>query len=160
MVSCFCGRSSTLSVAWDESVWHKASSSNITSDGSSKDSRLRWNRIGWSDSCQIWGKLLSRLRYVTTTIDISGIERSSRLKMLWYMTRSQMLKKVESNGWPIFKVVLECQKGCSEPFYIYIYGIQRDFMPKVWWENNFGSNSLRESSASCAGLLNFVDKLH
>ena len=88
MVSCFCGRSSTLSVAWDESVWHKASSSNITSDGSSKDSRLRWNRIGWSDSCQIWGKLLSRLRCVTTTIDISGIERSSRLKMLWYMTRS------------------------------------------------------------------------
>ena len=88
MVSCFCGRSSTLSVAWDESVWHRASSSNITSDASSKDSRLRWNRIGWSDSCQIWGKLLSRLRCVTTTIDISGIERSSRLKMLWYMTRS------------------------------------------------------------------------
>ena len=88
MVSCFCGRSSTLSVAWDESVWHRASSSNITSDASSKDSRLRWNRIGWSDSCQIWGKLLTRLRCVTTTIDISGIERSSRLKMLWYMTRS------------------------------------------------------------------------
>ena len=103
MVSCFCGRSSTLSVAWDESVWHKASSSNITSDGSSKDSRLRWNRIGWSDSCQIWGKFLSRLRCVTTTIDISGIERSSRLKMLWYMTRSQILKKAESNGGPFSK---------------------------------------------------------
>ena len=47
------------------------------------------------------------------------------------MTHSQMLGKVESGGGPIFKVVLECQKRCSEPFYIYIYGIQRDFMQKI-----------------------------
>ena len=45
-------------------------------------------------------------------------------------SHSQMLGKVESGGGPIFKVVLECQKRCSEPFLIYIYGIQCDFMPK------------------------------
>ena len=58
----------------------------------------------------------SGLRCVTTTIDICGIERCSRLKMLWYMTSSQMLKKVESTGGPIFKVVLECQKGVLNLF--------------------------------------------
>ena len=42
----------------------------------------------------------------------------------------QMFQKVEYGREPIFKVVLECQKRCSEPFLIYIYGIQCDFMPK------------------------------
>ena len=46
------------------------------------------------------------------------------------MTHSQMLGKIEYGGGPIFKVVLECLKKCSEPFLIYIYGIQCDFMPK------------------------------
>ena len=46
------------------------------------------------------------------------------------MTHSQMLGKIESGGGPIFKVVLECLKMCSEPFPIYIYGIQCDFMAK------------------------------
>ena len=32
------------------------------------------------------------------------------------MRQLQMFQKVEYGGGPIFKVVLECQKRCSEPF--------------------------------------------
>ena len=40
-------------------------------------------------------------------------------------------------GWgPTFKVVLECLKRISEPFLIYIYGIQCDFMPKSCWKHS------------------------
>ena len=39
-------------------------------------------------------------------------------------TNSQMLRRVYCNWGPIFKVVLECWKGCSKPFLIYIYGKQ------------------------------------
>ena len=51
---------------------------------------------------------------------------------LTYETLRQlhMFQKVEYGGGLIFKVVLECYKRCSEPFLIYIYGIQCDFMPK------------------------------
>ena len=58
---------------------------------------------------------------------------------LWkklHTSHSQMLGKVESGGGPIFKVVLECLKRCSEPFLIYIYGIQCDFMPKSCWKHS------------------------
>ena len=48
-----------------------------------------------------------------------------------YMTHSQMFQKVESGWGPIFKVVLECLKRSTEPFHIYIYGIQFDFCQKV-----------------------------
>ena len=47
------------------------------------------------------------------------------------MSHCQMLGKVESGGGPIFKVVLECQKRCSEHFLIYIYGIQEISCRKV-----------------------------
>ena len=46
------------------------------------------------------------------------------------MTHSQMFQKVEYGWGQIFKVALECLKRSSEPFLIYIYGIQCDFMPK------------------------------
>ena len=52
------------------------------------------------------------------------------------MTHSQMLGKFEYTRGPIFKVVLECLKRCSEPFLIYIYGIQCDFMPKSCWKHS------------------------
>ena len=38
-----------------------------------------------------------------------------------------MFQKVEYGGGPTFKVFLECYKRCSEPFLIYIYGIQSGF---------------------------------
>ena len=44
------------------------------------------------------------------------------------MRQFQMFQKIEYGGGPIFKVVLECKKRYSEPFLIYIYGIQCDFM--------------------------------
>ena len=53
------------------------------------------------------------------------------LKIAKYMTNSQMFWELECNGGPIFKVVLECRKRCSEPFLsISVYGIQCDFMQK------------------------------
>ena len=52
------------------------------------------------------------------------------------MTHSQMFQKVEYGWGPIFKVVLECLKRSSEPFLIYIYGIQCDFMPKSCWKHS------------------------
>ena len=54
------------------------------------------------------------------------IAKSVRLDM----SQLLLLGKFEYGGGPIFKVVLECQKRCSEPFLISIYGIQCDFMPK------------------------------
>ena len=45
------------------------------------------------------------------------------------MRQLQMFQKVEYGEGPIYKVVLECKK-CSEPFLIYIYDIQCDFMQK------------------------------
>ena len=42
------------------------------------------------------------------------------------MSHLLLLGKFEYTRGPIFKVVLEC----SEPFLIYIYGIQCDYMPK------------------------------
>ena len=52
------------------------------------------------------------------------------------MSDSRMFQRVESGLGPIFKVVLECLKRCSEPFLIYIYGIQCDFMPKSCWKHS------------------------
>ena len=43
---------------------------------------------------------------------------------LLYTSQLLLLGKVEYGGGPIFKVVLECYKRCSEPFLIFIYGIQ------------------------------------
>ena len=51
------------------------------------------------------------------------------------MSHLLVLGKVEYGGGPIFKVVLECKKRCSEPSLIYIYGIQCDFIPKIHSEN-------------------------
>ena len=60
------------------------------------------------------------------------------VEAIWkqYMSHSQMLGEFEYGGGPIFKVVLECKKRCSEPFLIYIYGIQCDFMPKSCWKHS------------------------
>ena len=55
------------------------------------------------------------------------------LRNIWLILRSQ-----------IFKVVLECWKRCSEPFLIYIDGIQCDFMPKSCWKHsNFENRQIR-----------------
>ena len=70
---------------------------------------------------EIWSKILMS-RSITSLYNL-------------HMTRSQMLLKVESNGGPILKVVLECEKSCSEPFLIYIYGIQCNFMQKSCWKH-------------------------
>ena len=67
------------------------------------------------------------------------------------MTQFQMFQKVESGGGPIFKVVLECLKRSSEPFLIYIYCIQCDFMPKSCWKHSNFENLNRN-------LLNFLNK--
>ena len=55
---------------------------------------------------------------------------SVRSSEISYMSQLLLLGKFEYGGGPIFKVVLECLKRCSEPFLIYIYGIQCDFMSK------------------------------
>ena len=47
---------------------------------------------------------------------------------------------VESGGGPIFKVFLALLKRCSEPFLIYIYGIQCDFMQKSCWKHSHFEN--------------------
>ena len=52
------------------------------------------------------------------------------------MSQLLLLGKLEYGWGPIFKVVLECLKRSSEPFLIYIYGTQCDFMPKV--QNMYG----------------------
>ena len=52
------------------------------------------------------------------------------------MTQLLLLGKFEYGWGPIFKVVLECWKRCSEPFLINIYSIQCDFMPKRCWEHS------------------------
>ena len=44
------------------------------------------------------------------------------------MRQLQMFQKVEYGGGPIFKVALECKKRCYEPFLIYTFGIQYDFI--------------------------------
>ena len=42
-----------------------------------------------------------------------------------------MFQKVECNGGPIFKVVLECWKGVSRTFsYLYLWPTQYDVMQK------------------------------
>ena len=62
----------------------------------------------------------------------------TRSIIIFYLYMSQLLLfgKFEYGGGPIFKVVLECYKRCSEPFLIYIYGIQCDFMPKSCWKHS------------------------
>ena len=52
------------------------------------------------------------------------------------MRQLLLFQKVESDGGPFFKVVLDYWKRCSEPFLIYIYGIQCDFMPKSCWKHS------------------------
>ena len=58
------------------------------------------------------------------------------LNVIIHMTQLQMFQKVEYGWGPIFKVVPECSKRYSEPFLIYIYGIQCDFMPKSCWKHS------------------------
>ena len=55
----------------------------------------------------------------------------SLFKRLFYNGEEKLFQKVEYGLGLIFKVVLEYLKRCSEPFLIYIYGTQCDFMPKV-----------------------------
>ena len=57
-------------------------------------------------------------------------------------THSQMFQKVEYGWGPVFKVILECLKRCSDSFLIYIYGIQCDFMAKSCWKHSNFKNSL------------------
>ena len=57
-------------------------------------------------------------------------------RLAFDMSQLLVLGKVEYGGGPIFKVVLECKKRCSQPFLIYIYGIQCDFMPKSCWKHS------------------------
>ena len=55
-----------------------------------------------------------------------------------------LFQRIESDGGPFLKVVLECWKRCSEPFLIYIYGIQCDFIPKSCWKHsNFENRYIR-----------------
>ena len=47
--------------------------------------------------------------YISCLLCLSlGSEQVNKGWIRLYMTHSQMLEKVESGGWPIFKVVLEC----------------------------------------------------
>ena len=78
---------------------------------------------------------ISKSSFLATTLRVQGLAFPFSRQTLvvatdLYMTHSQMLGKFEYTRGPIFKVVLECEKRCSEPFLIYIYGIQCDFMPK------------------------------
>ena len=70
---------------------------------------------------------------------LSGTHQSQDLNdpmLTRHMSQLLLLGKFEYTGGPIFKVVLECKKRCSEPFLIYIYGIQCDFMPKSCWKHS------------------------
>ena len=54
----------------------------------------------------------------------------------WYEIGYSCRCSRKLGGGPIFKVVLECSKRCSEPFLFYIYDIQCDFMPKSSWKHS------------------------
>ena len=91
--------------------------------------------------CEFWAFLsFSSVHWATI---ISAIEVWRYELHIWYenvrkayMSQLLLLGKVENGGGPILKVVRECWKRCSEPFLIYIYGIQCDFMPKSCWKHS------------------------
>ena len=72
------------------------------------------------------------------------------------MTRLLLFQKVESNGGPIFKVDLECQKKSYEHFLIYIYGIQCDFMQKIAKNTQKSPKKVQKTDHSIAIYSNFL----
>ena len=85
-----------------------------------------------NEKLPVWSEFFLRCRLTTTSLPAAHIlkVRSPDMRPL------QIAQKVKYGGGPIFKVVLECRKRCSEPFLIYIYGIQCGFMPKSCWKHS------------------------
>ena len=73
--------------------------------------------------------LLSQCQY-NQLYTLEYLENNCGIDFLVVMRQWHMFQRGEYGGGPIFKVVLEYKKRCYEPFLIYIFGIQCDFMPK------------------------------